>query len=168
MDHAAVATRRGPVQVVDVIDAADEAGSPAGTDGRRPDGLPGAETGPTMPSAAEANGQPEGEGGRDAGPARSDGSKRAGCTSAQMRRFIKSRPYIPLHELRRRFQIEGGDDEVHGFEADGRTVFVGLPERESGMLGELVRQGEVGYELLLDPTSPIVVGVFPMRPVPHN
>ncbi len=96
------------------------------------------------------------------------GAHRAGCTPAQMRRFIKSRPYIPLHELRRRFQINGPDDEVHSFDVESAVVFVGLPEREARILGDLVRQGEVGYELLLDPEAPLVVGVFPMRPVPHS
>ena len=87
------------------------------------------------------------------------------CTQAQLRRFIKSRPYVPLHELRRRFGLNGGDDDVSGVDVDGRRLFIGLPERETGLLGELLRQGDVGYELLLDPTSPIVIGVFPMRPV---
>ncbi len=97
---------------------------------------------------------------RDAGP---DGL--ASCTQAQLRRFIKSRPYVPLHELRRRFGLNGSDDDVSSVEVDGQLLFVGLPARESGLLGELLRQGDVGYELLLDPTSPIIIGVFPMRPV---
>ena len=87
------------------------------------------------------------------------------CTQAQLRRFIKSRPYVPLHELRRRFGLNGADDDVCGVNVDGHRVFIGLPERESGLLGELLRQGDLGYELLLDPTSPLVIGVFPMRPV---
>ena len=87
------------------------------------------------------------------------------CTQAQLRRFIKSRPYVPLHELRRRFGLNGADDDVSGVEVDGQRIFIGLPERETGLLGELLRQGDVGYELLLDPTSPLVIGVFPMRPV---
>jgi hypothetical protein len=87
------------------------------------------------------------------------------CTQAQLRRFIKSRPYVPLHELRRRFGLNGADDDVSGVDVDGHRVFIGLPERESGLLGELLRQGDLGYELLLDPTSPLVIGVFPMRPV---
>ena len=90
---------------------------------------------------------------------------RSSCTLAQMRRFIKSRPYIPVHELRRRFLIEGLEDEVSPMATGKGTLFVGLPEREAGFLGELVRAGEVGCEMLLDPTSPGVVGVFPMRPV---
>ncbi len=87
------------------------------------------------------------------------------CTQAQLRRFIKSRPYVPLHELRRRFGLNGEDDDVAPMDLEDRRVFVGLPSREAGLLGELLRHGEVGYELLLDPTSPLVIGVFPMRPV---
>jgi hypothetical protein len=87
------------------------------------------------------------------------------CTQAQLRRFIKSRPYVPLHELRRRFGLNGADDDVAGVVVDGHRIFIGLPDRETALLGELLRQGDVGYELLLDPTSPLVIGVFPMRPV---
>ncbi len=90
------------------------------------------------------------------------------CTLAQLRRFIKSRPYVPVHELRRRFGLNGAEDEVTSLDVSGRRVFVGLPERECRILGDLVRQGEVGCELLLDPSSPMVVGVYPMRPVQRS
>jgi len=104
-----------------------------------------------------------------AAPVLADGEDASGtkasCTLAQMRRFIKSRPYVPVHELRRRFLIEGIEDEVSPMPTGQGTLYVGLPEREAGFLGELVKGGEVGCELLLDPTSPGVVGVFPMRPV---
>jgi hypothetical protein len=46
-------------------------------------------------------------------------------------------------------------------------VFVGLPNREGRLLGDLLRSGDIGYELSFDPITPIVVGVFPMRPVPR-
>jgi hypothetical protein len=87
------------------------------------------------------------------------------CTQAQLRRFIKSRPYVPLHELRRRFGLNGADDDVSPVDVEGKRLFVGLPAREGGLLGELIRQGDVGYELLLDPVSPTIIGVFPIRPV---
>ena len=97
-----------------------------------------------------------------------DVGERAGCTAPQLRRFIKSRAYVPMHELRRRFAIEGTDDDVTQVDLDaGSRVYVGLPNREGLLLGELLRAGDVGYELSLDPISPIVVGVFPMRPVPR-
>ena len=88
------------------------------------------------------------------------------CTAPQLRRFIKSRAYVPMHELRRRFGLSGEDDDVTGVEIDrDHRVFVGLPNREGNLLGDLFRAGDVGYELSLDPISPIVVGVFPMRPI---
>lgn len=87
------------------------------------------------------------------------------ATAPQLRRFIKSRAYVPMHELRRRFAINGADDEVTPVDLERHRVFVGLPEREGRLLAELLRGGDIGYELSLDPISPIVVGVYPMRPV---
>lgn len=73
---------------------------------------------------------------------------------------------MPMHELRRRFGLAGDDDDVTGVDVDrDHRVFVGLPYREGHLLGELFRAGDVGYELSFDPISPIVVGVFPMRPI---
>jgi hypothetical protein len=90
-----------------------------------------------------------------------------GCTAPQLRRFIKSRPYVPMHELRRRFAIDGSDDDVTQVRLEDGHVYVGLPQREGTLLGELLRGGEIGYELSFDPRAPIVVGVYPMRPVPR-
>ncbi|MCI0344066.1 MAG: hypothetical protein L0221_01300 [Chloroflexi bacterium] len=89
------------------------------------------------------------------------------CTAPQLRRFIKSRAYVPMHELRRRFAINGSEDDVTQLDVNARRIYIGLPEREGRMLGELLRGGDVGFELSLDPISPIVVGVYPMRPVPR-
>ena len=117
------------------------------------------------PGASPANGgeQHDDEGGdRSAGT----GVPGSGATGPQLRRFIKSRAYVPMHELRRRFLINGGDDDVTPVDlGERRKIYVGLPEREGRLLGELLRQGDIGYELSLDPISPIVVGVYPMRPV---
>jgi hypothetical protein len=73
-----------------------------------------------------------------------------------------------MHELRRRFGINGGEDDVTRVDLDGEHIFVGLPGHEGRLLGELLRAGEVGYELSLDPRSPVIVGVYPMRPVPRH
>jgi len=90
------------------------------------------------------------------------------CTAPQLRRFIKSRPYVPMHELRRRFGIDGGDDDVTPVRLDPGWVYVGLPMREGGLLGDLLKAGEIGYELSLDPRTPVVIGVYPMRPIPRG
>jgi hypothetical protein len=105
---------------------------------------------------------------RPAGPEGGMMTASAGCTAPQLRRFIKSRPYVPMHELRRRFGINGQEDDVTPVDLAVGRIFVGLPSREGGLLGELLRGGEVGYELSLDPRSPIVVGLYPMRPVPRS
>jgi hypothetical protein len=89
----------------------------------------------------------------------------SGATASQLRRFIKSRPWVPMHELRRRFGIEGPEDEMTPVDLPGARIYVGLPPREASLLGDLFRQGEVGYELVHDPDCPAVAGVYPMRPV---
>lgn len=73
-----------------------------------------------------------------------------------------------MHELRRRFGILGTDDDVTPIRVGDGTIFVGLPTAEGRMLGELLNGGDVGFELSLDPGAPIVVGVYPMRPVPRG
>jgi len=143
----------------DHVEDADQVGSSGGDPLRRaPRVQPQA---PVMPSSP-AEAAPE-------APAAtlSDGSegRKAACTLAQMRRFIKSRPYVPVHELRRRFLIEGDEDDVNAVSTDQGIVYVGLPASEARFLADLIRAGEVGCELLLDPTSPAVVGVYAMRPV---
>jgi len=112
---------------------------------------PGSVWRPAPPSAS----QPEGD----------DAAFDRGATAPQLRRFIKSRAYVPMHELRRRFAINGGDDDVTVVQLDRQRLYVGLPQREGSLLAELLRGGDIGYELSLDPISPIVVGVYPMRPV---
>ena len=87
------------------------------------------------------------------------------CTQAQLRRFIKSRAYVPMHELRRRFAINGEADDVRVVDTNDGRIWVGLPERESGFLADLVDKGEVGLELCHDPCVDMVVGVYAIRPV---
>lgn len=132
--------------------------------------------GPVAPAApAPLPGVPPGAGGepatrtgdREAGPGEQRPAS-SGCTLSQLRRFVKSRPYVPLHELRRRFALNGNEDDVVPLAAGGERLFVGLPEREARLLEELLQHGEVGYECSLDPPSPIIVGVYPMRPVPRQ
>lgn len=100
------------------------------------------------------------------GPAPSPVGEEGGrCTQAQLRRFIKSRPYVPMHELRRRFELNGEPDDVSPVATQDGTIWVGLSPREAGFIGELIRQGEIGLELCHDPVVRIVVGVFAMRPI---
>lgn len=119
-------------------------------------------------SRPPAHGPVNGNGGAQIDGARNGDGTPSGATAPQFRRFIKSRAYVPMHELRRRFGINGLEDDVTPVQLEGGWIYVGLPAREGQLLGELLRGGEVGYELSLDPSTPIVIGVYPMRPVPRH
>ena len=63
---------------------------------------------------------------------------------------------MPIHELRRRFGLNGNDDDVTPkVDIDRTRVFVGLPDREGRLLGELLRAGDIGYELSMDPVRAV-------------
>ena len=115
------------------------------------------------PAPSDRAGQHEAPGLPAAGP-----DARPTCTVAQLRRFIKSRTWVPMHELRRRFGINGVEDDVTPIRVGGERLYVGLPAPEGRLMAELLSGGDVGYELSLDPCTPVVVGVYPMRPVPRS
>ena len=169
-DPAAALPSRPPVGV------APEAALPRTPDGPRDEArtaLPNGATGATGTDRRDdrplVDGPAPDPAGRGPGPNPTGIGAMATCTAPQLRRFIKSRPYVPMHELRRRFGINGGEDDVSSIElGDHRRVFVGLPPREGSLLGELLRAGDIGYELSLDPRTPVVIGLYPMRPVARS
>jgi len=87
------------------------------------------------------------------------------CTASQLRRFIRSRPYVPMHELRRRFALNGGADEMAAVDIEGQRLWVGLPVREGRLLADLLRGGDIGYEISVDPFTPVIVGVYALRSI---
>ena len=86
-------------------------------------------------------------------------SKRPSTSS--LRRYLTSRPYIAVADIRRRF---GLDPEAMSVVSRNRTTaYVGLPEREASKLQDLWQRDEVGVELSVEVRAPVVVGVIPMR-----
>ena len=83
-------------------------------------------------------------------------------STSSLRRFITSRPYVAVAELRRRFVLDQ-PDAMSRLERDGTTVWVGLPERETAKLQELWLRDEIGLQLSVEVRAPVVVGVYPMR-----
>jgi len=88
------------------------------------------------------------------------GSKRPSTSS--LRRFITSRPYVPVAELRRRFALDDPQG-ITRIERDGVVAWIGLPEREASKLQELWARDELGLELSVEVHAPVVVGIYPMR-----
>jgi hypothetical protein len=83
-------------------------------------------------------------------------------STSSLRRFVSSRPYVPVGELRRRFGLEEPDAMVR-ISRNGTSAFIGVPAREAAKLEELWARDELGVELSVDVHAPVVVGVFPMR-----
>ena len=87
-------------------------------------------------------------------------SKRPSTSS--LRRFITSRPYVPVAELRRRFGLDEPDEMVC-LQHNGTTAWIGLPDREASKIQDLWDRDELGIELSVEVRAPVVVGVYPMR-----
>ena len=86
-------------------------------------------------------------------------SKRPSTSS--LRRYLTSRPYVAVADIRRRFALE--PDAMSLVSRNGTSAYVGLPEREATKLEDLWRRDEVGVELSVEVNAPVVVGVYPMR-----
>jgi len=87
-------------------------------------------------------------------------SKRPSTSS--LRRFITSRPYVTVAELRRRFGLDD-PDAMANIQRNGTSAWIGLPEREATKLQELWHRDELGMELSVEVHAPVVVGIYPMR-----
>ncbi|HTE66830.1 MAG TPA: hypothetical protein VK736_11330 [Candidatus Binatia bacterium] len=83
-------------------------------------------------------------------------------STSSLRRFITSRPYVTVAELRRRFGLDDPDGIGH-LERNGTAAWIGLPEREAAKIQDLWQRDEVGLELSVEVRAPVVVGIYPMR-----
>jgi len=83
-------------------------------------------------------------------------------STSSLRRFITTRPYVAIAELRRRFGLDD-PDAMSLLERKGQMVWIGLPEREATKLQDLWLRDEIGMELSVEVRAPVVVGIYPMR-----
>lgn len=83
-------------------------------------------------------------------------------STSSLRRYISSRPYVTVADLRRRFGLDDPDAITH-LRRNGTRAYIGLPEREAMKLQELWERGEVGMEMSMEVHAPVIVGVYPMR-----
>ena len=86
-------------------------------------------------------------------------SKRPSTSS--LRRYLTSRPYIAVADIRRRFGLD--PEAMSVIARNGTTAYIGLPDREASKLQDLWQRDEVGMELSVEVRAPVVVGVYPMR-----
>ena len=73
--------------------------------------------------------------------------------------FIRSRSYVSVADVRRRFGIDTGDD-VSAMAGPAGRVYVGLPSHQARFLEDLWREGRIGLELASDVKAPSVTGIY--------
>lgn len=86
-------------------------------------------------------------------------SKRPSTSS--LRRYLTSRPYIAVADIRRRFGLD--PEAMSAIARNGTMAYIGLPEREATKLQDLWQRDEIGMELSVEVRAPVVVGIYPMR-----
>ena len=83
-------------------------------------------------------------------------------STSSLRRFITSRPYVTVAEIRRRFGLDDPDAMAH-LQRNGTFAWIGLPDREATKLEELWHRDELGFEMSVEVRAPVVVGIYPLR-----
>jgi hypothetical protein len=82
-------------------------------------------------------------------------------STSSLRRYLTSRPYLSVADIRRRFGLD--PDAMSAVSRNGTTAYIGLPEREASKLQDLWQRDEIGVELSVEVHAPVVVGIYPMR-----
>ena len=82
-------------------------------------------------------------------------------STSSLRRYLTSRPYLAVADIRRRFGLD--PEAMSVVVRNGTTAYIGLPEREAAKLQDLWQRDEIGVELSVEVRAPVVVGVYPMR-----
>ncbi|MEY4388285.1 MAG: hypothetical protein RLZZ432_4 [Chloroflexota bacterium] len=80
------------------------------------------------------------------------------ATAAQLRRMAKARPYVPLHEVRRTYNLPGDEEVATRISTPSGDAWIGLPEREARLVEQLVREGELALVFDELPRARVVVG----------
>ncbi len=88
-------------------------------------------------------------------------NKRRKLSKSSLLWFIRSRPYAMVAEVRRRFELDEGDEVSLMRDVAGRNkVWIGLPFRAARMMEELSREGRIGIELNVNVLAPVAVGLY--------
>lgn len=82
-------------------------------------------------------------------------------STSSLRRYLTSRPYLAVADIRRRFGLD--PEAMSVVVRNGTTAYIGLPEREAAKLQDLWQRDEIGVELSVEVRAPVVVGIYPMR-----
>jgi len=73
--------------------------------------------------------------------------------------FIRSRSYVSIPDIRRRFNLDE-QEEISPFVSVQGRIYVGLPSDATRALGDLVREGRIGLELQPGLMAKVAIGVY--------
>jgi hypothetical protein len=82
-------------------------------------------------------------------------------STSSLRRYLTSRPYVPVADIRRRFGLD--PDAVSAVARNGTTAYIGLPEREALKVQDLWQRDEIGVEMSVEVRASVIIGLYPMR-----
>lgn len=91
-------------------------------------------------------------------PGRSQRAKR--INSGKLFWYLRTKSYVPIPELRRRFEIPS--DDMATIRDNGTMVYIGLPQEVADVVANLRRQQKIGLECSADFTAPVVIGIYPL------
>lgn len=77
--------------------------------------------------------------------------------------FIRHKSYVPISEIRRRFDVEVEEGTFIDV-GKNRRVFVGLPPGAAQSIQKLWQQGKIGFEYSVEFDADVLIGVYPMNP----
>jgi hypothetical protein len=86
-------------------------------------------------------------------------AKKHKLSKSSLHWFVKSRPYVLVPDIRRRFELETADEALPIASPNGRA-FVALPQRAARILEDLVKEHRLGLEMAADLNARMVVGVY--------
>lgn len=75
--------------------------------------------------------------------------------------YLRTKSYVPVPELRRRFEI--GPDEMGTIQDGAQKMYIGLPQEVADVVANLRRQSKIGLECSADFTMPVVIGIYPLN-----
>jgi hypothetical protein len=96
----------------------------------------------------------------DEQPSRGRPTKAKRINSGRLFWYLRSKSYVPIPELRRRFDISS--EEMSTIQDNGHKVYIGLPQDLAEVVANLRRQNKIGLETAPEFSASVVVGIYPM------
>ena len=86
-------------------------------------------------------------------------AKKRKANRQRILRYVRSRSFMPISELRRYFAIESDEGAV--LEDERGKIYVGLPKEVGRTILTLAAEGKIGLEFSAEFDVRVLIGVYP-------